>query len=166
MAPTSPTLHLFCGLAASGKSSLAAELGRLPGTVVIAEDVWLDALFAGEMSSLADYVRCAAKLRGIVGRHVADLLNAGLSVALDFPANTVEARRWMREILEHTDAAHRLHLLDVSAETCLARLRARNAGGDHPFSLTEDQFWRLARHFTPPTPDEGFAIRRHGEKTA
>lgn len=144
MSSTSPTLHLLCGKIASGKSTLTAQLGCLEGTVVIAEDDWLDALYSDEMSSLSDYVRCSSKLRKIIGPHVASLLNAGVSVVLDFHANTIEARNWMRGILEQTNAGHKLHVLDVPDEICMARLHARNAQGDHPFAATEEQFQQVS----------------------
>ena len=157
-----PTLHLVCGKAASGKSTLTASLGQAAGTVVIAEDDWLAGLFADEMVSISDYVRCSAKLRAVMGSHVVSLLGAGLSVVLDFPANTVANRAWMRGIAEGAQAAHRLHYLDVPDDICKARLRARNASGMHPFSVTDEQFEQLARHFVPPSEAEGFVIVRHG----
>ncbi|MBW6495626.1 MAG: ATP-binding protein [Burkholderiaceae bacterium] len=161
MSSTLPTLHLLCGKIASGKSTLTAELGSLDGTVVIAEDEWLSNLFPEEISSVSDYVRCTSRLRKIVGPHVSSLLNAGVSVVLDFQANTIESRSWMRSILEHTNAAHKLHVLDVPDEVCMARLRARNAQGDHPFAATEEQFRQISKHFRAPSPDEGFNIVLH-----
>ena len=161
--PTAPpTLHVFCGRIAAGKSTLAAELGREAGTVAMSEDDWLAALYGDEMLSVADYLRCAARLRGIVGPHVASLLDAGVSVVLDFQANTVEARDWMLGILTRTGSAHVLHLLNVPEDVCLARLRARTARGDHAFAVTEEQFRRISSHFVAPSPDEGFRILRHG----
>ena len=56
---------------------------------------------------------------------------------------------------------HRLHVLDVPDEICLARLRTRNASGDHPFSVSEDQFREIARHFEHPGDDEGFDLVHH-----
>ena len=161
MSPTSPTLHLLCGKIASGKSTLTAQLGSLDGTIVIAEDEWLSALYSEEMSSISDYVRCSSKLRRIIGSHVASLLNAGVSVVLDFQANTIEARDWMRGIMEQTTAAHKVHVLNVPDELCMARLHARNAQGDHPFAATEEQFRRISRHFLAPSTDEGFNIVLH-----
>ena len=156
-----PTLHMLCGKIASGKSTMAARFGATPGTVLIAEDAWLDALFAEELHSLNDYVRCSSKLRRVIGPHVVALLDAGVSVALDFPANTVAQRAWMREILAGTQAAHQLHVFDVSDEVCLARLRARNAAGDHPFAVTEAQFHQFSSHFAVPTAEEGFDLVVH-----
>lgn len=161
MSTSSPTLHLLCGKIASGKSTLAAQLGSPEGTVVIAEDDWLNALYPGQMSSISDYVTCAAKLRSIMGSHVASLLNAGVSVVLDFQANTIESRDWIRSILDQTNAAHELHVLNVPDEVCIARLHARNAKGDHPFSATEEQFSQISKHFLAPSQDERFNIVLH-----
>ncbi len=161
MSPTSSTLHMLCGKIAAGKSTLASRLASQCHTVLVAEDAWLSALYPGEMTSASDYVRCSAKLREIMGPHVASVLNAGVSVVLDFPANTVEARAWMRGILAGTDASHQLHVLDAPDELCLERLRKRNARGDHPFAVTDAQFRQICSHFVAPTPDEGFAITWH-----
>ena len=155
------TLHLFCGKIAAGKSTLATRLGAQEGHVMISEDTWLGALFGDQMSSIPDYVRCSAKLRAAIAPHVVALLNAGVSVVLDFPANTPDMRRWMRDILDQTGAAHKLHLLAPPDAVCLARLHARNAQGDHPFAVTDAQFHRVSAHFSAPTPDEGFTIIRH-----
>lgn len=43
MSNAAPTLHMLCGKIAAGKSTLAAELGDANGTVIIAEDEWLNA---------------------------------------------------------------------------------------------------------------------------
>lgn len=161
MTTTPAVLHMVCGKIASGKSTLTARLGAEPGTVVIAEDDWLGTLFADQMRSIKDYVRFSEKLRRIMGPHVASLLEAGVSVVLDFPANTVENRTWMRGILDRTAADHRLHVLEVSDDVCLARLRARNARGEHPFAVTDAQFERITKHYAPPMPEEGFTILRH-----
>ena len=165
MSETSPTLHLLCGKIAAGKSTLAAQLASAPGTVLVSEDTWLGTLFADQMSSLQDYVRCSAKLRDAMGPHVAALLNAGTSVVLDFPANTVETRKWSREILDQTSVHHELHLLDAPDDLCIARLHARNARGDHPFAATEAQFHKVTRHFAAPSAAEGFNIVIHQVST-
>lgn len=154
-------LYLVCGKIASGKSTLAARLAEQHDAITIAEDAWLGALFSDQMKSGADYVRCSEKLRAILGPHLVALLKAGLTVVLDFPANTVETRRWMREILDASGSAHELHLLDLPDALCLERLRQRNAEAEHPFAVTEAQFERFSRHFVAPGPDEGFVIVRH-----
>lgn len=159
-----PTLHMFCGKIASGKSTLAAELGRAAGTVTLAEDAWLSGLFADQLASPADFRRCSEKLRTAIGPHVVALLKAGVSVVLDFQANTVESRAWMRGLLEHIEADHVLHVFDVPDAVCLDRLRKRNAASKHPFAATEEQFHLFSKYFVAPSPEESFNIVRHSPK--
>jgi predicted kinase len=152
------TLHLVCGKIAAGKSTLCARLAAAPGTVLIGEDRWLKALFGDEMRELADYVRVSARLRGPMGGHVAALLEAGLDVVLDFPANTVERRAWMKAIAEAAGAPHLLHFLDVTDDECRARLHRRNEGGGHDFTVSDAQFALFTRHFQPPAAAEGLNV--------
>jgi len=152
---------MICGKIAAGKSTLTAELGQQPHTIVLSEDAWLHGLYGERMTSLRDYVRCALTLRDVMAPHIVALLRAGVSVVLDFPANTVEARAWMRNLLGQVDVEHVLHVLDVPDDVCLARLRARNGEGAHPFAVTEAQFWQVTKHFVLPMPDEGFTVRTH-----
>jgi predicted kinase len=97
-----------------------------------------------------------------MGPHVVALLRAGLTVVLDWPANTVASRAWMRGIFEAAGAAHKLHVLDVPDEVCLARLRARNAEGAHAYTVSESEFAELTRYFEPPTIDGGFDVMIYG----
>lgn len=155
------TLHLLCGKIASGKSTLAATLAKTPGTVVLSEDKWLAALFKESMHSVEDYVHYSAKLRGAIQPHAVALLRAGVSVVLDFPANTPANRQWMMSVVTESGAAHQLHYLEVSDEVCKARLHQRNAQGEHDFAATEAQFDFITRYFVAPAEEEGFNILRY-----
>ena len=156
------TLHLLCGKIAAGKSTLAAQLVQLPDTVVVSEDFWLARLYPGEILTIEDQARCSARLCAALAPHLVDLLRNGLSVVLDFHANTVKRRAWMHEIIVRSGAAHQLHHLDVPDEVCLARLHRRNAAGTHEYSVSDAEFALFTRHFVPPTPDEGFDVVVHG----
>lgn len=156
------TLHLLCGKIAAGKSTLAAALVRDEGALPIGEDFWMARLFGPELVEVADYVRLSQRLRAAMGPHVTALLQAGLSIVLDFPANTRASRAWMREIGEMAGADLRLHFLDVPDAVCRARLAARNAGGTHDFAATDAQFDQLTAYFEPPSDDEGLNIVTHG----
>ncbi|MEL6584216.1 MAG: ATP-binding protein [Pseudomonadota bacterium] len=155
------TLHLLCGKIASGKSTLAKALSDAPSTVLISEDAWLAALFKDQLNTGADYLRCAERLRSAMAPHVIELLKAGCSVVLDFPANTVAQRAWMKDLLTQTQAPHTLHHLVADDALCLARLKVRNAGGAHPFVVDEALFRRFTAQFEPPQPEEGFSVREH-----
>ncbi|MEO0753053.1 MAG: ATP-binding protein [Pseudomonadota bacterium] len=152
---------MICGKIAAGKSTLAASLAEDDATVLLVLDDWLGALFGDQMQTGADFVRFAAKLDGVMGPHIVALLKAGISVVLDFPANTVAQRAQMRELFEAAGAAHALHVLDVPDEVCLARLHARNASGTHPFAVTQAQFHRFTQHLVLPSETEGFTLVRH-----
>lgn len=154
-------MHMICGKIASGKSTLSAELGRAPRTVVLSEDDWLFALFGDRMRTLADYVECAARLREVAGPLCTDLLKAGNAVVMDFAANRPQDRAWMRGLAEAAGVPAQLHYLEACDEFCLERLKRRNARGQHPFKVSEAQFHQVTAHFVPPAPDEGLEIRRY-----
>jgi predicted kinase len=113
-----PVLHIVCGKIGAGKSTLTKRLAAAPATVLISEDDWLAALYPDEIHTLADYVRCSGRLRQIMAVHVEALLVSGMSVVLDFPANTLNSRAWARGIFEKAGVAHRLHFLDVPDAVC------------------------------------------------
>ncbi|MCS4293146.1 putative kinase [Comamonas sp. BIGb0152] len=155
-------LHMVCGKIGAGKSTLAQRLATEPRTVLISEDDWLARLYPNEIHAIADYVRCAGRLREAMAGHIEALLCAGTSVVLDFPANTLKTRAWARSIFEKTGATHYLHYLDVSDEVCKTRLRARNLAGAHPFETTDAEFDQITAHFAAPSVEEGYNVVRHG----
>jgi predicted kinase len=132
--------------------------GAAPGTIVIVQDHWLARLWPGELHSVADYGRVMVRLRAAMGPHFVELLRCGLSVVLDWPANTAASRRWMRGIFEAAGAQHRLHVLDAPDELCLTRLRDRNASGRHEYIVSEAEFAEFTRYFEAPSPEEGFNV--------
>lgn len=157
------TLYLICGKIGAGKSTLAKRLASRPATLLISEDHWTSNLFAGELDTLEDYARLSARLRAAMAPHIVDILRHGLSVVLDFPANTVRIRNWMRLLIADAQVTHELHLLDIPDEICRRRLHQRNAGGQHPFQVSDDEYDQFMRYFVPPTADEGFNVIVHAE---
>ena len=161
MSTNEQTLHFLCGKIAAGKSTLAKKLAAQPMTVLVSEDHWLGYLYPGEIETLDDYVRCSKNLRTAMEPHIVSLLGEGLSVVLDFPANTLRQRQWLRGIGETAGITHKLHFLDVPDDVCKLRLQKRNAAGEHVFQTSDDNFDLVTRHFAPPTALEGFNIIRH-----
>ncbi|MBM2576734.1 ATP-binding protein [Jannaschia sp. Os4] len=154
-------LHGIGGLPGAGKSTLAARLAEAPATVRLSEDDLIAALYPGEVATMGDWLDRAARVRNVVRPQVADMLRAGVSVVLDFQANTVRSRRWMAGLAETAGASLVLHWLDVPEAECLARLTARNAAGAHPFAPTEAEFRQVASHVVPPAPEEGLTVEWH-----
>ncbi|TCV73870.1 putative kinase [Methylomonas methanica] len=161
MSKSMSTLHLLCGKIASGKSTLANELAKAADTVLICEDVWLAHLYPDNIKSIADYVRYASNLRGAIKPHVIDLLLMGVSVVLDFPANTEESRKWMRSIIDEAGSKHTLHFLDVSDDDCLTRLHTRNESGAHAFVVADTEFELITNYFVAPQQEENFDVIRY-----
>jgi predicted kinase len=155
------TLYLLCGKIASGKSTLAHQLAARPATLLISMDHWMSILFPTENKTIEDFARLAARLRAAMGPHVVDILRQNISVVLDFPANTMSWRGWMRSLISEAGVAHELHVLDLPDVLCEERLRQRNERGGHPYQVSEATFDLFTNYFVPPTPDEGFNIVVH-----
>ncbi len=162
MPSTTPTLHFFCGKAGAGKTTLAAGLAREFDAILLSEDIWLMRLFGDQMQTFDDYIRFSKQLRSVIGPLAVDLLRAGNSVVLDFQANTKLGRCWFRCVFEQAGAAHVLHELRTSDETCLARIAQRNVErpeGSH--ELSEEDFRHVSSFVQAPDEAEGFTIRVH-----
>lgn len=153
-----PTLHLLCGKIASGKSTLAKRLGAQHSAVVLSEDQWLAQLYPAEIGSVADYLRCAQRIGGVLEPLVVGMLASGVNVVLDFPANTLANRTWLVGLAQTAGVPHRLHYLELDDATCRARLHARNAQGEHDFAATDAEFDLITRHFCAPSEEEGLVI--------
>ena len=162
-APGPGTLHLVCGKIGAGKSTLCARLAAEPDTLLIGQDLWLKTLYQDELKTIPDMILYSARLRAVMGPHVSDLLRSGLSIVLDFPANTVELRRWMLGVARDAGAPHLLHFLDLPDETCRARLRRRNAAGAHEYVVSDAEFDVITSYFQPPEEAEGLSIRVYRE---
>jgi predicted kinase len=161
MSAPNATLHMMCGKIAAGKSTLSARLGESKNTIVISEDRWIEQLYGPEIKTLADFFERCERLRATLAPHVVGLLRAGVSVVLDFHANTVRSRQWMRAMFEEAEASHRLHFLDLSDEVCRSRMHARKAaGGD---GVSDAEFDHVTGFFVAPDPSEGFDVIRYGD---
>jgi predicted kinase len=161
MSSNDQVLHFLCGKIAAGKSTLATRIAAQPLTVLISEDHWLGHLYPGEIATLDDYVQRSKNLRSAMEPHIASLLAEGLSIVLDFPANTLRQRQWLRGLCDAAEVSHQLHFLDLSDDVCKQRLRKRNAESEHVFQTSDEDFDLFTSHFVPPTASEGFAIIRH-----
>ncbi|GHB42333.1 cell division protein ZipA [Pseudovibrio japonicus] len=159
-------LLLVCGKIASGKSTLLAHQVKEHDAVLIDQDEWLATLFPGELKTLEDFVKYSSRLKQALGPHIVTLLQQGVSVALDFPANTARDRLWLQNLYKAANATHELHFLDIPDEVCKERLWARNKSGKHQFTVTEEQFDQFTKHFQAPSKDEGFNVFIHEVEAA
>ena len=154
-------LHVLTGKIAAGKSTLAARLAAETGGLVLAEDHWLPTLYPAQITSIDDYRRESARFRAAIAPLIVDLLGRGMAIILDFPANTVASRTWMRGLADVAGITATLHFLDLPDDLCRARLHARNAAGTHAYQASDAEFDQFTAHFVPPQADEGFEVIRH-----
>jgi predicted kinase len=156
------TLHFICGKAGAGKTTLARELGRSLPAVVVCEDEWI-ATLGFTVRSLEDYVDASGRCQKLISSLVPDLLRQGVSVVLDFAANTVRRRKWVRSLFESAGADHVLHWIEASDAECLGNIHRRNdekPPGVYWGPVSDELFHAVSPHFVPPSAEEGFKVIR------
>lgn len=156
----------MCGKMAAGKSTLARDLAERHDAVLIVQDEWLGTLFPGEIVDLRAFFDRSMRLRNALAAHICVVLSKGLSVVLDFPANTREQRAWFREILAHADVDHELHFIDAPDALCKRQLAHRSK--DMPAGTrwtTDAEFDAVTAYFQPPSDEEHFNVVRHERRS-
>ena len=158
----SAKLIFFSGKMAAGKSTLARDLAQRENAVLLVQDEFLNHLFPGEITDIPGFIKYSSRLRNALGPHVCALLSKGITVVLDFPANTKAQRAWFRELFEGANAEHELHFVDASDALCKSQLkdRSRNLPTGAPWT-TDAEFDAITVYFQPPSEDEGFNVIRH-----
>jgi predicted kinase len=155
-------LFFMCGKMAAGKSTLARDLARRENAILLVQDEWLEALFPGEIVEIPDYVARSRRLNAALAPHVCALLARGVSVVLDFPANTVGQRAWFRRLIDGANVEHEMHYVDAPDVVCKRQLleRSRHLPSGTPWT-TEAEFETVTRLFEAPSDAEGFTIVHH-----
>lgn len=155
-------LIFFCGKMAAGKSTLAKQLAAREDAVLLVQDELLDTLFPGLIVNVASYLEYAGRINQMVAPHVAAILSKGVSVALDFPANTRGQRAWFRRIIDESGVEHELHFVNTCDAVCRAQLKARSAHLPPGTKwTTEEDFELISSHFLAPALGEGFNVIVH-----
>ena len=157
-------LLFICGKMAAGKSTLSKELAAREDAVHLAQDGLLEALYPGEFIDLATFVKYSTRLQCVLTPHIVALLTKGVSVVLDFAANTKRQRAWFRQLIEMSGSDHELHFIVASDELCKRQLKQRSEELGLPPGAkwtTEAHFEEVTAYFDPPVVDEGFNVVRH-----
>ena len=108
--------------------------------------------------------RGMSKDRSVLTPHIVALLTKGVSVFLDFPANTKRQRAWFRQLIEMSGSDHELHFIVASDELCKRQLKQRSQELGLPPGAkwtTAADFDEITAYFDPPVLDEGFNVIRH-----
>lgn len=158
-------LLFFSGKMASGKSTLAKQLAERENAILLSQDELLDTLFPGLVVNVASYLEYAGRINKMIAPQVEAILAKGVSVVLDFPANTRNQRAWFRGIIDRSGADHELHFLDTPDAIAKAQLKARSAHLPPGTKwTTEEDFDLIASHFVAPGPDEAFHVIVHARE--
>ncbi len=159
------TLIFFCGKMGAGKSTKSKEYAIENNAVLISEDEWLSALYPQQISSFDDYIKYSALLRPLIKSHVQKILLTGTNVVLDFPANTLKQRAWLKSISKEIDVLHQLIYLEVSDEQCLKQIAKRRLEQPERSAFdTEDMFYHVTKYFEIPLESEELEIKVIAEK--
>ncbi len=144
----------------SGKSTKAIELAHVYDAILLSEDEWLSALYPEEIKVLNDYIKYSSRLKSLLKKHVQNLLNSGMTVVMDFPANTHTQRSWFKEIVSEYEIPHKLYYLEASDELCLNQLEQRRKTNPSRADFDNEKFFHeVNSYFQPPTEEEGFNIQ-------
>lgn len=153
------TLIFFCGKMGAGKSTKSKEIARELNAILLSEDDWLAALYPEEIHNFEDYRKYSSRLKPLLLEHVRSILNAGISVVMDYPANTISQRKWFKEIFSNHAIPHKLIFMDVDDQLCLEQIKRRRE--THPERArfdTEEVFYQVTSYFERPFEGEGFEI--------
>ena len=156
-----PKLIFFCGKMAAGKSTLAKELASRENAVLVVQDDFLQALYPDEITDIPRFVKFYARLQDALTPHICALLSKGISVVLDFAANTRNQRLWFRELIDRAKVEHELHYIEATDALCKSQLRERSKAqpAGSPWT-TEADFDAINAYFEVPSEDEGFNVIR------
>ncbi|WP_082644958.1 AAA family ATPase, partial [Thalassobacter stenotrophicus] len=107
-------------------------------------------LYAEKITSVKDYKLYSDKLKPVVSDTVQQILKRGVTVVLDFPANTERQRLWLRNISDEVHSEHTCYFVDRSDEVCIKQLLKRG----NPKTDTVEMFHAVTRYFTEPSNSE------------
>ena len=154
------TLILFSGKMGSGKSTKSKQISQERNAVLISEDDWLSKLYPNQITSFDDYLHYSSLLKPLVKSHVLDILKTGTSVVMDFPANTVNQRKWFKELIAEANAPNELIYLNVSNHVCLRQIEKRRLEQpERAIYDTESMFIEVTKYFQEPDQSEGFNLQ-------
>ena len=143
----SPKLYVIFGLPGAGQTTRAIAIAEATGAVRLCPDEWLVAMGI----SLVDYA-IRFRLQDHMLQHGETLLQAGVSVIVEFGSWSRSEREAIRQIAVRTNAATELHFVDAPLPELARRVRQR--GGPDAKSLLEDVLLKFPEKFERPTADE------------
>lgn len=153
------TLTFFSGKMGAGKSTRSKRLAIDNNAVLLSEDEWLASLYPEKIHTFEDYLQFSALLKPPVKSLVQNILNTGTHVVMDFPANTVNQRKWFKTLCDQIQCQHELIFLDVTDEQCLLHIDKRRVEQPERAAFdNEAVFHQVTKFFEAPSDDEDLNI--------
>lgn len=148
-----PILYIMCGLAFSGKSTLARKIAEHTSSKIVAFDkLWLEKEKEGPISKDANGWRFIRK----VGQdRVADLLGEGESVVYDDNNVRFEHREELREVARKYGAKEIVIYLNTPMQLIGERERINRTTGER-HEVDPVNFQKVVEQLEPPTSNENF----------
>lgn len=154
------TLYFFCGKMGAGKSTESKAVAARESAVLLSEDEWLSTLYPKDINTFDDYRKYSTRVKPLIYTHVANILQSGANVVMDFPANTIEQRKWFAKLANFANAESLLIYLKASDELCLSQVAKRRIEQPERAKFdTESMFHEVTRFFQEPEESEGVNIR-------
>ncbi len=145
-----PTLHLFCGLPGSGKTTLAKKIESETGAIRLCPDEWMGSL---GIDMFDDTTR--DKLEWRLWRLAKDLLRQGQSVIVENGFWTRAERDERRKQIKDINTKIAMHYMDVPFEELLRRISIRNTQTAYDtVPLTRELMEEYAQVFEPLSEEE------------
>lgn len=145
----------------AGKSTKSLEMAQERNAVLLSEDEWLESLYPNQIRSLDDYIKYSNLLKPQIKKLVQSVLVTETDVVMDYPANIVSQRDWLRSIFSEIDAPHNLVFIDLPNDACLEQIEKRRIEQpERAATDTDEMFEIVTKHFLAPHPKEGFNITK------
>lgn len=152
-------LIFFCGKMGAGKSTKARNIALELNAVLLSEDEWLESLYPNKITSLEDYIRYSNLLKPQIKKLVQTILLTGTNVVMDFPANTINQRKWFKGIFSEIETHHELVYINLSDEACLNQIdKRRFENPERAKTDNKKMFEQVTKYFVEPQSEEEFNI--------
>jgi predicted kinase len=156
-----PQVHVLCGLAAAGKTTLAKSLAKELPALRLSRDEWMLRLY-GLPYDDPRYVAALEPCSNLMWDVATDVLALGTSVVLDWNHWSRQRRADAKARASQAGVQVVVHYLDVPLETALERARERRSSPSGYFhTIDDDGVRQTSAIIEAPAPSEGMRIVRH-----
>ena len=152
--PLMATLHLICGMAGAGKTTLAKQIKAETSAIRFSPDEWISHLLA-DLNDRHESERLRDIVEAMQWDLTQQLLSSGLSVILENGFWGKSERESCRDTARKLGARVQLQYLDVTEDELLRRISKRNNNlPEGSFIVTEAELHEWLTWFQKPNAEE------------